>query len=131
MRHSLALATVEEALDPEQSYNVNINFYKKLYTSSGWILGLKRRLGTPNLAIKSSPTMTAIPMRFIRQLDGRAVSQGLSANLEAVFGAFRANIGASFLDVFTEKTTKKPALFLPKMVGHWAISHLFSTKIPN
>ena len=32
---------IEEALDPEQSYNVNINFYKKLYTSSGWILGLE------------------------------------------------------------------------------------------
>ena len=32
---------IEEELAPEQSYNANINFYKKLYTSSGWIIGLE------------------------------------------------------------------------------------------
>ena len=28
---------IEEQLAPEQSYNFTVNFYKKIYTSSGWI----------------------------------------------------------------------------------------------
>ena len=115
---------IEEALDPEQSYNVNINFYKKLYTSSGWILGLETAAWHTQFSNQILPDYDSNPNEIrYANLDGRAVSQGLSANLEAVFGAFRANIGASFLDVFTEEDNEKTRpVFTEKWSATWAIS---------
>ena len=115
---------IEEALDPEQSYNVNINFYKKLYASSGWILGFETAAWHTQFSNQILPDYDSNPNEIrYANLDGRAVSQGLSANLEAVFGAFRANIGASFLDVFTEEDNEKTRpVFTEKWSATWAIS---------
>ena len=115
---------IEEALNPEQSYNVNINFYKKLYTSSGWILGFETAAWHTLFNNQILPDYDSNPNEIrYTNLDGRAVSQGLSANLEAVFESFRANLGASFLDVFTEENSEKiRPVFTEKWSATWAIS---------
>ena len=115
---------IEEELAPEQSYNININFYKKFYSTSGWIFSLETAAWHTNFSNQILPDYDTNPNEIrYANLDGKAVSQGLSANLEAVYGKFRAILGASLLDVFTEenKLRTRP-VFTEKWSATWAIT---------
>ena len=123
---------IEEQLAPEQSYNFTVNFYKKIYTSSGWILGLETAAWHTYFSNQILPDFDSNPNEIrYANLDGNAVSQGFSANLEAILGPFRAYIGASLLDVFTkENNQKQRPVFTEKWSATWAITLPYSTKIP-
>ena len=115
---------IEEQLAPEQSYNFTVNFYKKIYTSSGWILGLETAAWHTYFSNQILPDFDSNPNEIrYANLDGNAVSQGFSANLEAILGPFRAYIGASLLDVFTkENNQKQRPVFTEKWSATWAIT---------
>lgn len=115
---------IEEQLAPEQSYNFTVNFYKKIYTSSGWILGLETAAWHTYFSNQILPDFDSNPNEIrYANLDGNAVSQGFSANLEAILGPFRAYIGASLLDVFTEENNQKQRpVFTEKWSATWAIT---------
>jgi outer membrane receptor for ferrienterochelin and colicins len=115
---------IEEDLSPEQSYNINLNFYKKSYTSRGWILGLEAALWHTYFSNQILPDFDSNPNEIrYNNLDGHAVSQGGSLNFEATYGRFRAQIGASILDVFTkENNLKIRPVFTEKWSMTWAIT---------
>ena len=115
---------IEEELAPEQSYNANINFYKKLYTSSGWIIGLETAAWHTYFSNQILPDYDSNPNEIrYTNLNGNAVSQGLSTNLEATYGQFRATLGATLLDVFTrEDRIKTRPVFTEKWSATWAIT---------
>ena len=115
---------IEEQLAPEQSYNFTVNFYKKIYTSGGWILGLETAAWHTYFSNQILPDFDSNPNEIrYANLDGNAVSQGFSANLEAILGPFRAYIGASLLDVFTkENNQKQRPVFTEKWSATWAIT---------
>ena len=115
---------IEEELAPEQSYNININFYKKFYSTSGWIFSLETAAWHTNFSNQILPDYDTNPNEIrYANLEGKAVSQGLSANLEAIYGKFRAILGTSLLDVFTEenKLRTRP-VFTEKWSATWAIT---------
>lgn len=115
---------IEEDLAPEQSYNVNLNFYKKSYTSRGWILGLEAALWHTYFTNQILPDFdtNANEIRY-NNLNGHAVSQGGSLNIEANYGQFRAQIGASILDVFTKENNQRiRPVFTEKWSMTWAIT---------
>lgn len=115
---------IEEELAPEQSYNINLNFYKKIYTSKGWILGLETALWHTYFTNQILPDFDSNPNQIrYDNLSGYAVSQGGSLNIEATYGQFRAQIGSTFLDVFTkENGTKTRPVFTEKWSATWAIT---------
>ncbi len=115
---------IEEDLAPEQSYNINLNFYKKSYTPNGWILGIDASLWHTYFTNQILPDFDSNPNEIrYDNLNGFAVSQGGSLNLEANYGAFRAQLGASILDVFTEENdTRIRPVFTEKWSATWAIT---------
>ena len=115
---------IEEDLAPEQSYNVNLNFYKKSYTSRGWILGLEAALWHTYFTNQILPDFDTNPNEIrYNNLNGHAVSQGGSLNIEANYGQFRAQIGASILDVFTKENNQRiRPVFTEKWSMTWAIT---------
>ena len=115
---------IEEDLVPEQSYNINLNFYKKSYTPSGWILGLEAALWHTYFTNQILPDFDTNPNEIrYNNLNGHAVSQGGSLNIEAKYGQFNAQIGGSLLDVFTqENNTKIRPVFTEKWSMTWAIT---------
>lgn len=115
---------IEEDLAPEQSYNINLNFYKKIYTPSGWILGLDASVWHTYFSNQILPDFDTNPNEIrYRNLDGHAISQGGSINFEANYGRFRSQIGASLLDVFTQKNDRRiRPVFTEKWSATWAIT---------
>ena len=115
---------IEEDLKPEQSYNLNLNFYKKAYTNKGWILGVEAALWHTYFTNQILPDFDSNPNEIrYANLNGHAVSQGSSLNLEATYGQFRAQIGASILDVFiNENNSRIRPVFTEKWSTTWAIS---------
>ena len=115
---------IEEDLSPEQSYNINLNFYKKIYTPNGWILGIDTSLWHTYFTNQILPDFDTNPNEIrYNNLNGHAVSQGGSINIEANYGRFRAQLGGSFLDVFTqENNTKVRPVFTEKWSMTWAIT---------
>lgn len=115
---------IEEDLKPEQSYNLNLNFYKKAYTSKGWILGVEAALWHTYFTNQILPDFDSNPNEIrYANLNGHAVSQGSSLNLEATYGQFLAQIGASILDVFiNENNIRIRPVFTEKWSTTWAIS---------
>ena len=115
---------IQENLAPEQSFNVNLNFYKKSYTSSGWILGIEATLWHTYFTNQILPDFDSNPNQIrYDNLDGHAISQGGSLNLEATYGQFRGQIGATILDVFSEENgvSVRP-VFTEKWSATWAIT---------
>lgn len=115
---------IEEDLAPEKSYNINLNFYKKSYTPSGWILGLDASVWHTYFSNQILPDFDTNPNEIrYRNLDGHAVSQGGSINFEANYGRFRSQIGASLLDVFTQENNQRiRPVFTEKWSATWAIT---------
>ena len=115
---------IEENLSPEQSFSANLNFYKKIYSTSGWIVGLDATLWHTYFINQILPDFDSNPNEIrYSNLNGSAVSQGGSINIEANYGAFRAQIGVSVLDVFTqENEVKTRPVFTEKWSATWAIT---------
>ena len=115
---------IEDELAPEQSYNINLNFYKKIYTSDGWILGLETALWHTYFTNQILPDFDSNPNQIrYDNLSGYAVSQGGSINIEATYGQFRAQIGSTILDVFTkENGIQMRPVFTEKWSATWAIT---------
>lgn len=123
---------IEEALAPEQSQNINVNFYKKAYTKSGWILGFDYTLWYTHFKNQILPDYDSNPNQIrYANLDGYAISKGNSINIEASRGAFITNIGMTLMNVFTiTNGIRKRPVFTENWSATWNISIPF-TKIKS
>lgn len=114
---------IEENLKPEQSYNFNLNFYKKIYSTRGWIVGLETSAWHTYFSNQILPDFDSNPNEIrYANLNGHAVSQGLGLNLELTYGQFRAQAGASILDVYTKDIVKTRPVFTEKWSATWALT---------
>lgn len=115
---------IEETLKPEQSYNANLNFYKKIYSSSGWIFGIEAAAWHTYFSNQILPDYdsNANEIRYAN-LQGHSVSQGFSTNLEVNYGRFRGQIGSNILDVYSQSNGEKiRPVFTEKWSLTWAMS---------
>ncbi|MGB1448701.1 MAG: TonB-dependent receptor [Flavobacteriaceae bacterium] len=120
---------IEGNLAPEQSYNINLNFYKKIYRNSGWIYGLEAALWHTYFTNQILPDYDSNPTQIrYENLDGHGVSQGGSLNFEANYGSFRAQLGATLLDVFTQENN---AQIRPVFTEEWSATWAISTPLWN
>lgn len=103
-----------EQLKPERSYNANLNFIKKIYFKSGSFIGLDASAWYTHFNNQIIPDYLSNTNQIIySNLQGYAVSRGLSANLDMTFtNGLKIIAGTSLLEVFlrTKSLQKDPAI---------------------
>ncbi|MBC8643501.1 TonB-dependent receptor [Flavobacterium lindanitolerans] len=117
---------IAEELKPEKSYNANINYLKKIYTENGTYIGLETAAWYTYFTNSILPDYDTDPNKIIyKNLDGHAVTTGVSANLDIVFqNGLKFILGATYMDVSkTENDTKTRQILTEKFSGTWAISY--------
>ena len=124
---------INEALKPEKSWNVNTNY-------NGWtkwgkaVVSIDASLFYTYFTNQITGDFLTDPQKIIYDnLDGYAVSRGLSANFELIYpSSLKVLYGFTLMDVFREereyeKMVKKHQLFAPAFSGNYAISYNLHT----
>ncbi|WP_026978961.1 TonB-dependent receptor [Flavobacterium tegetincola] len=117
---------VLENLKPEQSYNVNLNYLKKMYTGNGNFIGIETSAWYTYFTNSIIPDYDTNPNQIIyKNLDGFAVTKGISTNVDMTFqNGLKLILGATYMDVSkTEDDIKTRQILTEKFSGTWAISY--------
>lgn len=117
---------ITEELDPERSYNVNLNYLKKIYSNDGTFISIDASAWYTYFTNAILPDYDTNPNQIIYDnLDGYAVTTGVSANLDMVFlNGLQFLLGATYMDVSnTENGVKTRQILTEKFTGTWAITY--------
>lgn len=119
-----------EELNPETSWNTNLNFVKQIFTDNNTFITLDATAFYTYFSNKIIPDYLTDPNKIIyANLDGFAVSRGFSMNLNASFtNSLKMNIGGTFQDVFNEENGERQVqLLTERFSGVWSVGYT----IPN
>ena len=117
---------IEEALKPEESYNVTLNYLKKLYLKNGMYFTFDTSAWYTYFTNAIIPDYDTNPNQIIYDnLDGHSTSKGISLNVDAVFGnGIKASLGATYQDVSqVENGTRTQQILTEKYSGVWSFSY--------
>lgn len=117
---------VLEELKPERSYNVNLNYLKKFYSENGNFIGLETTAWYTHFSNSIVPDYDSNPNQIIyKNLNGYAVTKGISTNLDMVFNlGLKVILGATYMQVTkTENQITTQQILTEKFSGTWAISY--------
>lgn len=118
----------EEELKPETSWNANINAVQKFYTNRGFYLGLDASFFYTYFDNAIIPDYDTDPNKIIyANLQGNAVSQGVSLNIDASWANGLSIVGgATLMDVsLTEEGIKNRQLLTERFSGVWNVGYSF------
>lgn len=113
-------------LKPEKTYNVNLNFLRKMYANDGTYFGIETSAFYTHFNNRIIGDFDTDPNKIIYDnLDGYAVSKGFTANFDmALNNGLKVVIGATYQDVATyEHGIKKQQILTEKFSGNWAVSY--------
>jgi outer membrane receptor for ferrienterochelin and colicins len=121
---------IKEELKPERSWNVNTNYTAQIHTEKG-LLNFDISGFYTWFNNRIIPDYDTDPQKIIyTNLDGRAISRGVSGNIDWVDKkGIRAGIGATFMDVFVAEENedgimeKNPQVYAPKWSGTYSFSY--------
>ena len=119
---------IKNALKPERSYNVNLNYLKKYYTKNNTILTLDASAWYTHFTNLILPDYDTNANQIIYDnLDGFANTMGISANLDATFSnGLKIIAGATIQEVSkTEDNIKIDQILTEKFTSTWSISYKF------
>lgn len=114
-------------LDPETSWNANINYVKKINTENSFIT-LDASAFYTYFNNRILPDYETDPNKIIyANLGGFSVSKGVSLNADILFtNGLAINAGATLMDVsVTENNIKRRQLLTESFSGVWSISYKF------
>ncbi|WP_217896850.1 TonB-dependent receptor [Polaribacter haliotis] len=115
-------------LDPETSWNANINYVKKINTENAFIT-LDGSAFYTYFNNRILPDYETDPNKIIyANLEGFSVSKGISLNTDITFtNGLSLNAGATLMDVsITENGIKTRQLLTESFSGVWSISYKFN-----
>ncbi len=115
------------ALDPETSWNGNVNYVKKINTESSFIT-IDASAFYTYFNNRILPDYESDPNKIIyANLEGSSVSQGISLNADFLFtNGLAINAGATLMEVsVTEDGVKRTQLLTEGFSGVWSISYKF------
>lgn len=121
---------IKNELQPERSYNGNLNFTKKVVMDSGYI-NFDATAFYTYFTNKILGDFETDPNKIIYDnLSGYAISSGLSLNTEIQFPfPLTANIGGTYMEVYSKyEDTKEQQLLAPKWSGKYALTYHFTNK---
>lgn len=113
-------------LKPETSWNGNVNFVKHIITGNGTFLGVDATIFYTYFNNKIIPDYETNANQIIYDnLDGHAVSQGLTLNLDlSLKNGLKARVGGTLMDVYSvEEGIKERQLFSERFTGVWNIGY--------
>ena len=111
-------------LDPEKSWNTNLNYIQKFYLEQGLIIELDLSLFKTHFSNKIIPDYDTDPNKIIyNNLSVKSVSNGISINANLLAsGGLRINLGATFIDTFAEENGTKTTPYLTeRFQGVWKL----------
>ncbi len=117
---------ISNELKPERTYNVNLNFLKKIYLKSGSFLGLDLSAFYTYFNNRIIGDFDSNPNEIrYDNLDGYAVSKGLTANVDLAFSSgLKLTAGLTYQDVgFVEKGIRQQQILTEKFSGTWTVSY--------
>lgn len=122
---------VAEELDPESSYNLNLNYIKKLDFNSNVFLDIDATVWHTYFSNQILPDYDTDPNKIIYDnLEGHAVTQGISLNLDLAFlNGLKVLAGASYMDVHTVEEDeegndiKQRPLLTEGWTATWAVTY--------
>ena len=119
---------VTEELKPERSFNVNLNYLKKIYADNGTFINLDASVFYTNFSNAILPDYDTNPNQIIYDnLKGKSVSQGVSANIDVAFpSGLNFLLGATFQDVSqTENGIKTRQILTETYTATWNLGYNF------
>lgn len=117
---------IEGELDPERSYNVNLNYLKKMYLNGAAIMNFEASAWYTYFTNAILPDYDRNPNQIIyANLDGNAVSKGIGFNVDTHFSnRFKAILGFTYQDVTTtENGETTQQMLTEKFSGTWALTY--------
>ena len=117
-------------LNPERSWNANVNFVQKFFLKKGVIIDFDLSLFTTHFSNKIIPDYDTDPNKIIYDnLDGRSISNGLSLNTNFLAqGGVRINLGATYIDTYVEENSIKTMPYLTeRFQGVWKVEKKWIT----
>lgn len=120
---------VKHELKPEQSYNVNLNYGKKVYTGNGGFIGLDATAFYTYFTNRIVPDYETDPHKIIYDnLTGHAVSTGVSLNVDvAMPNGLKILAGGTYMEnPITKDGVTAQQMLTEKFSGTWAVSYQFN-----
>jgi len=117
---------VTEELKPERSFNINLNYLKKIYADNGTFVGIDASVFYTRFSNAILPDYDTNPNQIIYDnLDGKSVSQGVSANVDVAFpNGLKILVGGTFQDVSqTENGIDTRQILIESFSGTWSVSY--------
>ncbi|SFT52141.1 outer membrane receptor for ferrienterochelin and colicins [Algoriphagus locisalis] len=117
-----------EELKPEQSWNINVNLVKKIYSDQGTFIGLDGSAFYTYFTNRIVPDYETNSNQIIySNLDGSAVSKGVSLNLDIAWAnGLTITTGGTLMDVsIEEEGVKRRQLLTERFSGVWSVGYEF------
>ena len=117
---------IREALDPERSFNANLNYSKKIYSFNGIYLNLDTSLFYTYFTNRIIPDYETNTDQIIYDnLDGNSISKGISANIDlALPSGLKLLLGGTLMEVTsTENGVKSRQILTEQFTGTWSVSY--------
>lgn len=116
-----------EDLKPETSWNGNVNFVKRIFSKKGLFVGLDATAFYTYFDNKIIADYDTDPNKIIyNNLDGYAISQGISLNIDMSYKNLKLLLGGTYMDVYSiENKQKTPQMFTEHFTGVWNIGYTF------
>jgi outer membrane receptor for ferrienterochelin and colicins len=119
---------IANALKPEKTYNVNLNYLKRLYAGGNtFTFDISAFYTHFNNRIVANYESNANEIRY-DNLSGYAVSKGLTGNIDLIldFG-LKVNAGVTLQDVgLVENGIKSQQILTERWMGTWSVSYLIN-----
>jgi outer membrane receptor for ferrienterochelin and colicins len=113
-------------LKPETSWNANVNFVKKFFTKTNAVIGLDATAFYTYFNNKIFADYDSDPNLIVYDnLDGHAISKGISLNLDLSFkSGFKLNAGGTLMDVSNvEQGISAQQILTERFSGVWSVSY--------
>lgn len=109
---------LEENLSPERSQSIHLNFSRRFYTTTGWILNWELQGWYTHFDNQILPDYDTNPNQIrYANLNGYSFSKGVSTDLDFRYGNFSGNLGGSLMDV---RAKQDGVLFRPVFTENWS-----------
>lgn len=118
-------------LEPEKSWNTNLNYVKKVYLKEGAIIDFDISIFKTLFSNKIIPDYDTNPNKIIYDnLKGRSISQGVSLNINSLLeNGIRFNLGATYIDSYIKEDGVKTVPYLTeKFQGVWKFEKKWNDK---
>lgn len=119
-------------LNPETSWNGNINFVKKIYTGKNTFIGIDATAFYTYFTNRILPDYETDPNKIIYgNLEGSSVSKGVSVNVDMAWeSGLKVVAGMTVMDVSVEENGETSRQILTESVqGVWSIGYTFRNGI--